>query len=333
MKEVKVKASSEYSVLIGNGIMENTSVLCDDIFNGKKIAVITDDTVNGLYFDRLGIKNAYKFVFPNGEASKNITVLSDILEFLAENNFTRSDVLVALGGGVVGDITGFAASVYMRGIKYVQVPTTLLAMVDSSVGGKCAVDLKAGKNLAGTFHQPSRVICDTSALETLPEDMYRAGMAEVIKYAVLADIDLEREIGSVVYDCVSVKADIVNEDEFDTGRRQLLNLGHTVAHGIEALSSYEIPHGYAVAAGMGVIARACARLGFCTHDTANTIINILQSNGLPTNTDYSLDDIAAIAMRDKKSKGDKIALVMIRAMGDCFLHEIEKKDMADVISP
>ena len=333
MKEVKVQASRSYSVLIGNGIMSDIKELCSDIFAGKKIAVITDDTVDRLYYERLGLSNAYKFVFPHGEESKNINVLSDILEFLADNNFTRSDILVALGGGVVGDITGFAASVYMRGIKYVQVPTTLLAMVDSSVGGKCAVDLKAGKNLAGSFHQPMRVICDVSSLDTLPREMYASGMAEVIKYAVLANVDLDRDIIDVVRDCVAVKAEIVNEDEFDTGRRQLLNLGHTVAHGIEALSKYTVPHGYAVASGMGIIARACSKHGFCSAKTAEEIIKALEANGLPTDTDFSYSDIASVAMRDKKAKGDKINLVLIKDMGNCFLHEIDKKDMADFISP
>ncbi len=332
MKEIKVKSLKPYSVLIDRGIMEKTSQLCADLLDGKKVAVITDDVVDGLYFEKINIKNAYKFVFPNGEESKNVNTLSDILEFLAENNFTRSDIIVALGGGVVGDIAGFAAAVYMRGIDYIQIPTTLLAMVDSSVGGKCAADLKAGKNLAGAFHQPKRVICDVNALQTLPSDMYKAGMAEVIKYAALAKIDLTRDILDVVGDCVAVKADIVNEDEFDTGRRQLLNFGHTVAHGIEALSDYTVPHGFAVAGGMGIIARACVKHGFCTQQTADEIISLLDKNGLPTNTDFSYKDIAAIAMRDKKAKGQTLTLVLVREMGECFLYNIDKKDFADFIS-
>ena len=332
MKEVKVAASNPYSVLIGAGIMNDFKALCGDIINGKRIAVITDDTVDALYFDKLGLGDALKFVFPHGEESKNMNTLSDILEFLAENNFTRSDVLIALGGGVVGDITGFAAAVYMRGINYIQVPTTLLAMVDSSVGGKCAVDLRYGKNLAGSFHQPKRVICDTSALATLPDEMYKAGMAEVIKYGVLAGISLDSDIETLVFDCVSVKADIVNADEFDNGTRQLLNLGHTAAHGIEALSSYTVPHGFAVAAGMGMIARASVKNGFCSKETADKIIRILEENGLPTDTEYPYEKIADIAMRDKKAKGDSLTLVLIEEYGKCILHRINKKDFAEFIS-
>ncbi len=332
MKEVKVTASNPYSVLIGAGIMKDFNTLCGDIISGKKLAVITDDTVDGLYFEKLGLDGALKFVFPHGEESKNMNTLSEILEFLADNNFTRSDVLIALGGGVVGDITGFAAAVYMRGINYIQVPTTLLAMVDSSVGGKCAVDLHHGKNLAGAFHQPKRVICDTSALETLPDEMYKAGMAEVIKYGVLAGIDLNSDIETLVYDCVSIKADIVKSDEFDNGTRQLLNLGHTPAHGIEALSSYTVPHGFAVASGIGMIARASVKNGFCSKETAEKIIGILKENGLPTDTHYSYDKIAEVAMRDKKAKGHKLTLVLIEKYGSCILHEIEKKDFADFIS-
>lgn len=332
MKEVKVTASDPYSVLIGKGIMKDTTTLCGDLLQGRKTAVITDDTVDTLYFEKLGLTNSPKFVFPHGEESKNMDTLSEILEFLAENNFTRSDILIALGGGVVGDITGFAAGVYMRGIDYIQVPTTLLAMVDSSVGGKCAVDLKAGKNLAGVFHQPKRVICDVEALKTLPCEMYTAGMAEVIKYAVLANIDLDSDIEDLVCDCVQVKADIVNEDEFDVGTRQLLNLGHTSAHGIEALSLYKIPHGYAVASGMGIIARASAKHGFCSYETSDRIIKMLEDSHLPSDTDYSYEDIASVALRDKKAKGDKLTLVLVQDIGKCILHEINKKDFADFIS-
>ena len=332
MKEVKVTASNPYSVLIGAGIMKDFKALCGDIISGKKLAVITDDTVDGLYFEKLGLDGALKFVFPHGEESKNMNTLSEILEFLADNNFTRSDVLIALGGGVVGDITGFAAAVYMRGINYIQVPTTLLAMVDSSVGGKCAVDLQHGKNLAGSFHQPKRVICDTSALQTLPDEMYKAGMAEVIKYGVLSGINLDSDIETLVFDCVSVKADIVRSDEFDNGTRQLLNLGHTPAHGIEALTSYTVPHGFAVAAGMGMIARASVKNGFCSKETADKVIGILEENGLPCDTEYDYEKIAEVAMRDKKAKGDKLTLVLIEKYGKCILHEINKKDFAEFIS-
>ena len=262
------------------------------------------------------------FVFPAGEESKNGQVFLDLLNFLAENRLTRSDLIVALGGGVVGDLAGFAAASYLRGIRFLQVPTTLLAAVDSSVGGKTAIDLPAGKNLAGAFCQPSLVLCDTDTLNSLPTDIFRDGCAEVIKYGVLYDPKLfahleekglafDRE--AVITRCVELKRDVVMEDEFDTGARMKLNLGHTVGHGVEAKSHFALSHGKAVAIGMAIVSRA-SNCG----DTLR-ILAILEKFGLPTRTDYSADDLFTYTLSDKKRSGGTVNLIIPRAIGDCAI--------------
>jgi 3-dehydroquinate synthase len=210
----------------------------------------------------------------HGEKSKNSVTYINLLNFLAENHITRTDALLALGGGVVGDLTGFAAATFLRGIKFIQCPTTLLAMVDSSVGGKTAIDLECGKNLAGAFYQPSVVICDITTLDTLSEKIFYDGCAEVIKYGVIASEELfeicrdgfKDNIEEIIYRCVSIKRDIVMEDEFDTGMRQLLNFGHTIGHGIEACSKYYITHGTAVAIGMVLITKAAVKMNMCNEE-------------------------------------------------------------------
>ena len=260
------------------------------------------------------------YVFPAGEESKNGQVFLDLLNFLAENRLSRSDMIVALGGGVVGDLAGFAAASYLRGVRFLQVPTTLLAAVDSSVGGKTAIDLPAGKNLAGAFCQPSLVLCDTDTLNSLPTDIFRDGCAEVIKYGVLYDPKLfahleekglafDRE--AVITRCVELKRDVVMEDEFDTGARMKLNLGHTVGHGVEAKSRFALSHGKAVAIGMAIVSRA-SNCG----DTPR-ILALLEKFGLPTRTDYSADDLFTYTLSDKKRSGGTVNLIIPRAIGDC----------------
>lgn len=225
-------------------------------------------------------------------------------------------------GGVTGDLAGFAASCFLRGIRFVQVPTTLLAAVDSSVGGKTAVDLPAGKNLAGAFWQPSLVICDTDTLDTLPVDIFRDGCAEVIKYGILYDpklfahleekgLDFDRE--AVITRCVELKRDVVMEDEFDTGARMKLNLGHTIGHGVEARSNFTLSHGKSVAIGMAIVCRASR----CP-DTPR-ILAILQKFGLPVTTGESVQDIYNYTLSDKKRSGDTVRLIIPRRIGDCAI--------------
>ena len=328
MKTIHVAASANYDVKIGTGLLETLGTECAKVCKAGKAAIVSDTNVWPLYgaqaetsLKNAGMEVAY-FVFPSGEESKSGSVYLELLNFLAQNGLTRSDCLIALGGGVVGDMTGFAAATYLRGVAYVQVPTTLLAAVDSSVGGKTAIDLPAGKNLCGAFYQPKLVLCDIDTLNTLPEDVFRDGCAEVIKYGVLYDPQLfaylaETGMGfdreAVIARCVELKRDVVAEDEFDTGARMKLNLGHTVGHGIEAASNFSVSHGKAVAIGMAIVARASKCLD------AERIIACLERFGLPVTTDISVDEISRHALSDKKRSGGTVKLILPQAIGDCAI--------------
>ncbi|MDD5864691.1 MAG: 3-dehydroquinate synthase [Firmicutes bacterium] len=326
MNTVTVRASRQYDILIGSGLLPTLGAEAKKLGNARKICLVSESTVYPLFGKTAedSLKAAgfsvVSYVFPAGEERKNGTVFLDLLNFLAENKLTRSDMVVALGGGVVGDLAGFAAACFLRGIRFIQVPTTLLAAVDSSVGGKTAIDLPAGKNLAGAFCQPSLVLCDTDTLRSLPEEIFRDGCAEVIKYGVLYDkalfshleekgLAFDRE--TVITRCVELKRDVVMEDEFDTGARMKLNLGHTFGHGIEAKSRFSVSHGKAVATGLAIVTRAypCA-------DTPR-ILSLLEKFGLPTKTDYTVDDLYAYTLSDKKRTGGTVNLIVPRAIGSC----------------
>ena len=328
MKIIKVNASRSYDVKIGSNLLPSLGAEVAALCKAGKACIVSDSNVWPLYGEKVenslrdaGFETVH-FVFPAGEKSKNGTVYLELLNFLAENKLTRSDILVALGGGVVGDMTGFAAATYLRGVAYIQVPTTLLAAVDSSVGGKTAIDLPAGKNLCGAFYQPALVLCDTDALNTLPEDVFRDGCAEVIKYGVLYDpqlfsylaetgTDFDRE--AVIARCVELKRDVVAEDEFDTGARMKLNLGHTIGHGIEAASDFIVSHGKAVAAGLAIVARASK----CPD--AERIIACLDRFDLPTTVAYTPEEICFHAVLDKKRSGGTVKLIVPKAIGDCVI--------------
>ncbi len=328
MNTVTVSASKTYDILIGPGILKELGIRVQSLGKAQKVCLVSETSVFPLWGETAlsSLKDAgfdvCSYVFPAGEESKNGENLLKLLNFLAENGLTRSDILVALGGGVTGDLAGFAASCFLRGIRFVQVPTTLLAAVDSSVGGKTAVDLPAGKNLAGAFWQPSLVICDTDTLDTLPVDIFRDGCAEVIKYGILYDpklfahleekgLDFDRE--AVITRCVELKRDVVMEDEFDTGARMKLNLGHTIGHGVEARSNFTLSHGKSVAIGMAIVCRASR----CP-DTPR-ILAILQKFGLPVTTDESVQDIYNYTLSDKKRSGDTVRLIIPRRIGDCAI--------------
>lgn len=337
MKTINVSASTEYDVIIGSGILESLGSRCADLLGKSRAAVITDSNVAPLWLDKAvsSLKDAgidvITYVFPAGEESKCKETLFEILEFMAENKLTRSDFAVALGGGVTGDMTGLAASLYLRGIPFVQVPTTLLAAVDSSVGGKTAVNLTAGKNLMGAFYQPSLVVCDTDTLGTLSPEIFADGMAEVIKYGVIFDRELfdtvksgkvESNIENVIARCVELKRDVVVKDEFDKGDRQLLNFGHTMAHSIEKLSNFEISHGSAVAIGMVIAAKAGAKLGWSKEDCTAEIIEANQNNSLPVECDFSPAALADVALSDKKRTGGTISFVAPEKIGKCYLKKV-----------
>ena len=337
MKTVSVKASRSYDILIGSGLLHNISQLVESVGNASKVCIVSDSNVFPIYGEsviqqlRTGGFECCTFIFSAGEAHKNADTYLRLLNHLAEHRLTRTDLILALGGGVVGDLAGFAAATYLRGIRYIQVPTTLLAAVDSSVGGKTAIDLPAGKNLAGCFWQPSLVVCDTDCLDTLPEDIFREGCAEVIKYAILFDSELFTHLQQrglqfdrewVIGRCVELKRDVVALDEFDTGARMLLNLGHTLGHAVEALSSYQISHGNAVAIGIAMICRAANNTGYCSTDTRNEILSLLKQFCLPCSADYTPDELFVAACSDKKRSSATVRLIIPQEIGRCIFHSI-----------
>ena len=342
MKCVSVPASRAYDVCIGSGILPQLGAQLAELHKSCTVAVISDDTVFPLYGETVCASlceagfTVVHHVIRSGESFKNLTTYGEVLTFLAENHLTRSDLLLALGGGVVGDLTGFAAATFLRGVDYVQVPTTLLAAVDSSVGGKTAVDLSVGKNLVGAFHQPLLVWCDTDTLSTLPAATFRDGCAEVIKYGLLGDADffarlnaqpISENLASVIGRCVEMKRDIVAEDEFDTGARQLLNLGHTFGHAIESVSGYTLSHGHCVAMGMGIITRAAAELGICPADAADAVDALLQQYGLPVQSPYGAEMLLQAVASDKKMRGSTITLAVPEAIGRTVLRKVNAADL------
>ena len=332
MTRIHIAVSRPYDVCIGAGLLPQ---LGEELLNLRKactVAVISDDTVLPLYGEAVCAslrKSGFTpltYAIPSGESAKNLTTYASVLAFLAENRLTRSDLVVALGGGVVGDLVGFAAATYLRGVDYVQIPTTLLSAVDSSVGGKTAVDLTVGKNLVGAFHQPILVWCDTDTLATLPPVTFRDGCAEVIKYGLLDDAEFfaylrdnreDLDLTHVIARCVDQKRSLVVLDEFDRGLRQLLNLGHTFGHAIESVSDYSIPHGHCVAMGMAMICRAAAAMGAMSASDAAAVEEVLTLYGLPTHVPYSLEELSDAVLSDKKIRGHAVALVMPRAIGSC----------------
>ena len=342
MRTVHVKTSREYDIVIGRGL---TLPKADR--PGRKLALVADDRVWSLYGVQTQAKLAdggYRVVpytFPHGEASKNMGELGKLLEFLAAEHFTRTDMIAALGGGVTGDMAGFAAAVYLRGIEFIQLPTTLLAAVDSSVGGKTAVDLQAGKNLAGAFWQPSGVYCDCDTFKTLEPDVWADGMAEAIKYGAILDRDLfecfekgfaEAEYPDMIAACVSIKRDVVEEDERDTGKRQLLNFGHTLGHGVEKCSDYQVSHGHAVAIGMVLAAKLAEKIGFSDEPCHERLEALLLKNNLPIATKIPITDLVQTAAVDKKRKGDKLTLILPKRIGDCRLYDIQINELEGLLS-
>lgn len=342
MRSVTVKTSATYEVLIGSGLLQKAGEAVKKVISPCKAAIVTDSTVVHLYEEtvRKSLTEAgfsvCTFVFPAGEASKNIHTLSHFLEFLAKEEMTRTDLIVALGGGVTGDLAGFGAAVYLRGIPFVQIPTTFLAAIDSSVGGKTAVDLEAGKNLAGAFYQPKLVLCDTDVLQTLPEVVFADGIAEALKYGVLGDAalfekiaggDFQQDLEEIIETCVSMKRDVVEEDEFDTGKRQLLNLGHTFGHVIEQKSHFQMTHGHAVAIGMHLIAKAAEAKGIAEKGTAAAIAKALEQNQLPKETTFSPAEVAEGTLRDKKRRGGTISFVFPKKIGACEIVKIPVEEV------
>ncbi|MCL2528829.1 MAG: 3-dehydroquinate synthase [Coriobacteriia bacterium] len=339
---------SGYTVAIGAGLLERLGeLMLQQSISPCRALIITDSTVGPLYaatversLTEAGFTTS-TFTFAAGEQSKNIQTLSDALEFMAQEQLTRTDCVFALGGGVVGDVAGFAAGCYLRGIRYVQLPTTLLAAVDSAIGGKTGIDLPQGKNLAGLFWQPSAVVCDTSCLATLPKETLLDGVVEAIKTGVLGDealFDLleqepaEANLEAIIASCVAFKARVVEADERESEVRKILNLGHTIGHAIEVCSDYRVSHGQAVSAGLAMIARAALVMGYCDERAAYRIIQLLTKLGLPTETEFSTEELTRAALHDKKRSGNRITLVLPVNIGSYLLHNISIEELRNVIN-
>ena len=348
MKTVHVETGIPYDIFIERGILDSCGKYVKQLSGAKRVTIISDSNVAALYKWRVinslsqeGFEVA-THVFPAGEESKNLNTIAEMYNTLANFGMTRKDIIVALGGGVTGDMAGFAAATYLRGIDFIQIPTSLLAQVDSSVGGKTGVDIAQGKNLVGAFHQPKAVLIDPDTLDTLPDLYVRDGMAEVIKYGCIKDEaffeKLEQEdalehIEDVIEVCVSIKRDVVSRDEREAGERMLLNFGHTLGHSIEKLYDFKgISHGMAVAIGMVLISRAGESKGITQSGTTDRIIALCEKYGLPTSDKASFAEMADAAHSDKKTAGSEINLVLLKKIGDSFIQKVKLDELEEFIT-
>ncbi len=342
MKKFVVSTDKPYEIIIGKDIIKDAGNYIRQCISPCRICVITDSTVNRAYAQVImtslmeaGYQTS-KIVFPSGEHSKNLTTYSNILESMANEGLTRSDAIVALGGGVVGDMAGFVAATYMRGISYVQIPTTYMSAIDASVGGKTGINLLCGKNLAGAFWQPSLVLCDYKTFDSLPSIKLQDGVAEAVKCAVISESSLipkiqEEDYEYVIERCVSIKKSVVEADERDMGLRQLLNFGHTVGHGIEKLSAFSVSHGQAVAKGLIVESRAAYRMGLTDTNIAPELSNLLSGLGFDLSIGYSAEELYRFALMDKKICGDKISMVIPESIGKCRLQKISLSELKQFV--
>ncbi len=348
MRTVHVETGKPYDIFIERGIIDNCGKYASKLSTAKKVTVITDTNVaphyqwkivNSLQQSGFEVKS---HIFQAGEASKTLNTIAEMYNTLADFKMTRKDLIIALGGGVTGDMAGFAAATYLRGIDFIQIPTSLLAQVDSSVGGKTGVDLPHGKNLVGAFHQPIAVLIDPETLNTLPDTYICDGMAEVIKYGCIKNSDffenLEKEnaldhIDDVIETCVSIKRDVVNRDERESGERMLLNFGHTLGHAIEKIYNFKgISHGMAVAIGMVLISKAGEKQGITEIGTTEKIAKLCQKYGLPVSDEATFEAMADAAKGDKKTAGGGINLVLLNKIGDSFTKKVELDNLLDFIT-
>ncbi|MDD3402863.1 MAG: 3-dehydroquinate synthase [Hespellia sp.] len=337
-----------YPIYIQNGILKEAKSYIEKKYTGKRIMIISDDNVYPIYGDALtgNLSERYEcshYVVPHGELSKDFQMLPGIYSAMLEAGITRSDLVIALGGGVIGDLAGFAASSYLRGIPFVQIPTSLLAQVDSSVGGKVAVDLPQGKNLVGAFYQPKLVLIDPTVLDTLPEKFINDGMGEVIKYGCIFDQELfetladagsfeglKSRLEEIIYKCVDCKRIVVEEDQFDFGSRMLLNFGHTLAHTIEQHFHYEREsHGEAVAIGMYQISRIAEMKGLTKEGTAKKIKEVLERYQLPYSCGLSMNVLLGAIHLDKKNLDGHLNVVLLREIGESYVYQTDTSFFAD----
>jgi 3-dehydroquinate synthase len=321
-----------YEVVVEPGALGNVARLIAPFAEGRRIAIVTDEHVDQLYARRIAaqLNGADVFSIAPGEATKTRDTWARVTDDLLSTGFARDTLIVAAGGGVVGDLAGFVAATYMRGVPFIQVPTTLLAMIDASVGGKTGVDTAAGKNLVGAFHQPVLVIADPNVLATLPANHFRAGLAEALKHGVIADAEYfgriaqarettardERGLTALIAESVRIKASVVARDERESGLRKVLNFGHTIGHAIESVSNYKLLHGEAVAIGMALESALAERLGVAKPGTCDAIRDALNAIGLPS-TFPALDRGAVLAATrsDKKSRGGRVEYALPSKVG------------------
>jgi len=359
MRTLKVnldkKALSSYEIRIGKGILDRVMLLIAKNHKATRYVIVTDSNVNRLYgqtmqdgMERAGLK-ASVIEIPAGESSKNISVVMDVAGGLLAQGADRETMLVALGGGVVGDLTGFIASVYMRSVPYIQIPTTLIGQLDSAIGGKTAVDLPQGKNLLGTFYQPRAVFADVNFLDTLPDREFRNGLAEMIKYGIIEDENLFRRLEEdmdavisrdpallmkIIETCCRIKKSIVEIDEREHGLRRILNFGHTLGHALEAASEYKLSHGEGVALGMIAAARLSTMMNYLPVDESGRVKSVIAKAGLPTTIDaaFTTDEVIRCFRADKKKKDDVIQFVLIKKIGMPFVNgSINEQQIGDVL--
>ena len=353
MYNIEVKASrGSYPIYIKNGLLGEIGSELKKIYKGRKIAIVTDSNVDKFYGQKVisslnkeGFET-FKIVVKAGEESKSFKTILEVYDKLLDFKINRGDIIIALGGGVVGDMTGFAASTFLRGIDLIQIPTTLLAQVDSSVGGKVAVDLPRGKNLVGSFYNPKAVFIDPLLLGTLSDKFLSDGMGEVIKYGAIKDKELFyklmnyenseavlKDIDKIIFTCCRIKAGIVERDERDTGERMLLNFGHTIGHAIEQFYNFkEYSHGEAVSIGMYAIAKLGEELGMTKIGTSSTIKDILIKYNLPwTLPEIKTEAIIETISHDKKNIGDSMNFILIESVGNSFIEKIETSKIASYL--
>ncbi|MCI5222427.1 MAG: 3-dehydroquinate synthase [Candidatus Electrothrix sp. AR4] len=343
-----------YPIRISSGLLADIGSDLRKKNIGTKYAVISDDTVAELYGEQFMQSLADSDIqselitFPHGEENKNMQTVTDLASELAKRGFDRADALIALGGGVTGDIAGFLASIYMRGIPFVQVPTTLLSQVDSSVGGKTGVDIPEGKNLVGIFYQPKAVYIDPDVLQTLPIDELRGGLAEVIKYGVIHDADFftflkknrdavfslkQGVITRLIARCCEIKAWVVEQDEREGGLRRILNFGHTIGHAVEAASDFQISHGKAVAVGMCAAAQLAAKTGCLAEEDVLAVHDLIKLYDLPVSIPTELDReaIKKYLLNDKKTVGGRVFYILPEAVGKVVITDQVSKDNLDAV--
>lgn len=327
---------------IENGLLSRAAAVIGETFSPSRIHIVSDSTVAPLYLQKLEQQFTLPVthtIIPAGEEHKRLSTVEGIYHDLLANGMTRKDLIVALGGGVVGDITGFAAATFLRGVSLCQIPTTLLAQVDSSVGGKTGVDMPEGKNLVGAFYQPRLVLIDPSVLTTLPEQTFADGMAEVVKYGYISNRDIldmvsapdyKQNIERIICECVKIKRDVVTIDEHDTGLRMILNFGHTIGHAAEKLGNYvDLTHGQAVAVGMVAAMRLSAMLG--NEDLTGRLIEILKHIGLPTELKYDREDIYRSLLSDKKKFGATVNFILVREPGRAEITPIDAEKLHEYV--